>query len=209
MPNYMVILKAGKLTILLISLFVLSCVGPAQQLTPADMSIIRPDTNSLVVVHSRSGNTAKMGHIISEKLNSDYIRLDVPAGSGDSMFAAPNRNDTVYVKPSKVDLTKYQLVFLGSPIWFWHPTAFIYTFVKHNDFNAKKVVLFYTNHGGLAEKAMDEWKGLVQQHGGTVIDVIGINSKIFNTDEALQAEVEAIIARQKSLWISDNAKIRD
>lgn len=208
MQKNIAILKAGILTILLISLFFLSCVGPAQQLTPADMSIVRPDANSLVVVHSRSGNTAKMGRIISEKLNSDYIRLDVPVGSGDSMIAAPNRNDTVEVKPSQVDLTKYQLVFLGSPIWFWHPTAFIYTFVKHNDFTAKKVVLFYTNRGGLAEKAMDEWKSLIQQHGGTVIDVIGINSKIFNTDEALQAEVEAVITKQKSLWMSNNAKIK-
>jgi len=170
------------------------------------MSITRPDANCLVIVHSRSGNTAKVGKTISEKLHTDYIRLDVPAGSGDSVLTYPNRNDNVEVKPLKVDMTKYQLVFLGSPIWAWHPTAFIYTFVKHNDFTSKKVVLFYTFRGRLAGDAMDEWKNLVEQHGGTVIDVIGINSKIFNADEALKSEVNKIIAQHESLWINKNSK---
>jgi flavodoxin len=170
------------------------------------MSITRPDANSLVVVHSRSGNTAKVGQIISEKLHTDYIRLDVPAGSGDSLFTFPNRNDSVEIKPLKVDMTRYQLVFLGSPIWAWHPTAFIYSFVKHNDFTSKKVVLFYTYRGGLAEDAVDEWKSLVEQHGGTVIDVIEVNSKTFNTDQALQSEVNTIITKHESLWMNEKSK---
>ena len=189
--------------ILLLTVLFLGCVGPVQKLTPADMSITRPDAGSIVVVHSRSGNTAHMGMLISEQMNSDYVRLDVPEGSQDSLISVPRRNEFVEITPQKIDLSKYRLVFLGSPVWFWHPNAFIYSFIKNNDFASKKVVLFYTYEGGLAEDAIEEWKGLVEQSDGTVIDVIGINRSVFKTGEALEAEVNATIDRQKSLWMGD------
>jgi flavodoxin len=189
------------LLVLLLALVLFGCVGPAQQLTPADMSITRPDASSLVVVHSRTGNTALMGQLISGKMNSDYIRLDVPEGSQDSVLSVPNRNENMEITPRKIDLSKYELVFLGSPIWFMHPTAFIYSFIKNNDFTAKEVVLFYTYGGGLAKTAIEEWKGLVEQRGGTVIDVIGIDRSDLKTDEALKEEVNVTIDKQKSIWM--------
>jgi flavodoxin len=192
--------------ILLLTLLFLGCVGPAQQLTPSEMSITRPDAGSIVVVHSRTGNTALMGQLISEKMNSDYIRLDVPEGSQDSLLSVPNRNEDMEITPQKLDLSKYQQVFLGSPIWFMHPTAFIYSFIKDNDFTSKKVILFYTYGGGLAKDAIEEWKVLVDRSGGTVIDVIGIDRSDFKTDEALQSEVNATIDRQKSIWMGDKTQ---
>lgn len=187
---------------LLLGLLLYGCVGPPQKLTPADMSITRPDASSIVVVHSRTGNTALMGRLISEEMNSDYIRLDVPEGSQDSVLSVPNRNEDMEITPKKIDLSEYELAFLGSPIWFMHPTAFIYSFIKSNDFTSKKVVLFYTYGGGLAKNAIEEWRGLVRQSGGTVIDVIGIDRSDFETDEALQSEVNLTIERQKSKWMS-------
>lgn len=206
MRTRLVTFRLVKSVILLSFLLLLSCIGPAQQLTPSDMSITKSDAGSLVVVHSRSGNTAKLGQMISEKLNADYIRLEVPAGAGDSLLSFPKRNDNVEIKPLKVDLTKYQLVFLGSPIWGHHPTAFIYSFVKNNDFTSKKVVLFYTYGGGLSDDAMAEWKSIVEQHGGTVVDVIGMNSKNFKSDEAMKSEINAAISQHESLWINNKSK---
>jgi flavodoxin len=188
--------------VLLLGLLLFGCVGPAQKLTPADMSITRPGASSIVVVHSRTGNTALMGRLISGEMNSDYIRLDVPEGSQDSVLSVPNRNEDMEITPQKIDLSEYELVFLGSPIWFMHPTAFIYSFIKSNDFTSKRVVLFYTYGGGLAKNAIEEWKGLVALSGGTVIDVIGIDRSDFKTDEALQSEVNLTIERQQSIWMS-------
>jgi flavodoxin len=190
-----------KSLILLSFLLLLSCIGPAQKLTPSDMSAIKSDAGCLVVVHSRSGNTAKLGQALSEKMHADYIRLEVPAGSGDSLMGFPNRNETVQIKPLKVDMSKYQLVFLGSPIWAHHPTAFIYTFIKNNDFTSKKVVLFYTFNGGIASDAMKEMKSLVEKQGGTVVDAFGMNSRYFDMDGTAKSEMNAAIAGHESLWI--------
>lgn len=200
------ILTKSTWLILLLPLLCLGCIGPAQQLTPADKSIIRPDASSIVVVHSRTGNTAHVGRLVSDAINADYIRLDVPEGSQDSLISVPSRHENMKITPQKIDLSKYQLVFLGSPIWFMHPTAFIYSFIKNNDFTLKNVVLFYTYGGSIADDAVAEWEGLIQQKGGKVIDVIGIQHSSSQTREALEVEVNAIIDRQRSKWIENMDK---
>jgi flavodoxin len=178
-----------------------SCSPPqAQRLTPEDMSILRPGATALVVVQSRTGNTARLGLHISEITSADYLRLETPAGFGDSYLSYNSRNNEVPVKPLKVNFAKYRLVFLGSPIWYWHPTAFIYTFIKNNDLSGKKVVLFFTNQGGLGDNAISEWKSLVRDQGGTVIDVLGIDRSDFKTDDAFRAKVKDLVEKHKSAW---------
>jgi hypothetical protein len=100
----------------------------------------------------------------------------VPAGSGDGFFRTPNRHKPVHYS-APIDLAPYHLIFLGSPIWYWRPTAFIYAFVRDHDFSGKRVVLFYTNEGGLSKDALGEWRSLVESRGGRVVDVIGIDRK--------------------------------
>jgi flavodoxin len=206
MRTRLITLRIVKSLILLSLLLLMNCIGPAQQLTPSDMSVKKSDASSLVVVHSRSGNTAKLGQAISEKMRADYIRLEVPAGSGDSLLDFPNRNETVAIKPLKVDMSKYQFVFLGSPIWAHHPTAFIYTFVKNNDFTSKKVVLFYTYNGGISSDAMKEMKSLVEKQGGTVIDAFGMNSRYFDMEGTARSEMNAAINQHEYLWIDKKSK---
>ncbi len=181
--------------------FFISCSPPqAQKVTPTDMSITRPGATSLVVVQSRTGNTARLGLYISEKMNADYIRLETPDGYGDSYLSYTSRKNEVPVKPLKVDFIKYKLVFLGSPIWYYHPTAFIYTFLRNNDLSGKKVVLFYTNQGGLGESSISEWKAAVQKQGGMVVDVIGIDRSGLKTDEEFPTKIKALVESHSPGW---------
>ncbi len=191
-------------TLLIISLsFLFSCVSqPAQRLSKDDLSITRKGASSLVVVHSRSGFTAAAGLEISKALQADYIRLVVPEGAGDSYLKAPNREENVPVAPEKIDLARYRLIFLGSPIWWWHATPYIYTFIRKNDFTGKRVVLFYTNQGGIDKDAVDEWKKLVASKNGRVVDVMAINRKELK-DESVQSAASKIIALKKAAWLEE------
>ena len=185
---------------LLAVFLIYSCTPPAQKLTAGDLSIVRPGATALVVVHSRSGHTAALGLRISEMCGGDYIRLVTPEGAGDSFFSSPNRNADVAVKPRGVNLSKYRLLFLGSPIWYWHPTAFIYNFIESNDLKGKRVVLFYTFQGGLAADALDEWKARVAGRGGSVVDVIGIDRDKFKTGDALRLEIQSQVETRIKTW---------
>lgn len=184
----------------IIIVLLLGCTPAAQKVAPGDYRLTRPGATSVVVVHSRSGNTALVAKLLADAAGATYLRLKAPEGTGDSLISSPNRNAEVAIEPRTVDLSAYRTVFLGTPIWFWHPAAPICTFIRANDLTGKHVVLFYTYQGGLAKTAIDEWKALVAKRGGTVVDVIGVNRKMHATDEALAAEVKSIIAgRLKSL----------
>lgn len=177
-----------------------ACTPPAQRLSPADLSIKRSQAKSVVIVHSRSGNTAALARVISDQMNADYFRLEVPEGSGDHFLSAPNRNKKVEIRPERIDLGMYELVFLGSPIWYWNPTAFIFEFIRSHDFTGKKVVLFYTNEGGLAEGASAEWTALVESRGGQVIDFFGINRKKLE-GRPIDTEAARIVNERRARWV--------
>ncbi|MBN1534802.1 MAG: hypothetical protein JXA20_19175 [Spirochaetes bacterium] len=177
-----------------------ACTAPVQRPAPEDMTIVRPGAKSLVVVHSRSGNTAAAGRVISEMMKADYLRLAIPEDAGNSLLTVPKRNDTVEMTPMKHDLSRYRLLFLGSPIWYWHPTAYIYTFIRNNDLRDRRVVLFYTYEGGLAGDAVQEWKDLVKQRGGEVIDVVGVDRSDLEDEEALRTQVLKMIDQKRGEW---------
>ncbi len=186
---------------LLLAGLLAACVSPAaQRLGPGDLKISRPGARAVVVVHSRSGNTSKVALETARLMNADYYRLEVPAGSGDSYGSAPNRNANVEIKPATIDLKRYDLVFLGSPIWFWHPTAFIYSFAEKNDLRGKKIVLFYTYQGGISKNAVSEFTAAVQKKGGRVVGTMGINRKSFKTDASLREETGRLVESGRKQW---------
>jgi hypothetical protein len=94
-----------------------SCTAPALKLTSADFTIIRPGVSSLVVVHSRTGNTTSVGLHISVTIRFNCIRLITPDRAGDNYMNAPNRNEEASIEPKNVDMKKYGIVLLGSIIW--------------------------------------------------------------------------------------------
>lgn len=176
------------------------CPPPAQVITAKDLAIRRPNATALVVVHSRTGHTARVGLTLSRLLNTDYVRLVVPRGAGDSYFRTPNRHDRVKYRPAQVDLDRYSLLFLGSPIWWYYPTAFIYRFIKRHDLTGKRVVLFYTYRGGIRAAAVPEWKRLVVLRGGKVVGVIAVNRKKLKGQSVSQFTAR-IVSAHKRAWV--------
>jgi flavodoxin len=176
------------------------CPPPAQKLTAADLAIKRPSADVLVVVYSRTGSTARVGLTLAKELNADYIRLQVPKGAGDNYLSAPNRHKQVWHKPKQVDLFKYRLVIIGSPIWFWYPTAYVYSFIRAHDWTGKRVVLYYTFRGGINDNAEREWKSQITNLGGTVVDFFGFNCKKLE-GTSLEALAKARYDKLGARWL--------
>ena len=53
----------------------------------------------------------------------------------------------------KVDLTNYDVVFVGFPIWWYTAPTLINTFIEANDFTGKTIVPFATSGGSNIKKA--------------------------------------------------------
>ena len=111
--------------------------------------------------------------------------------------------------PATVDLAPYDLVVVGGPIWYWHPSAVAMSFLRQADLAGKAVVLFYTYEGGgMSDDTELEWRATVERRGGVVRDVVGVNRKELVPEADLGAEGERIAAAARSQWQPSAAEAR-
>jgi len=186
----------------LLTAAIAACSPPAEVVRSEDLQVTRPDADAIVVVYSRTGNTARAAMAMAELLGADYVRLLGQPGDGDGYLSTPSAYDVVQIEPERIDLSPYRLVVLGTPIWYWRPTAHINTFIQSNDFDDKDVVLFFTYEGGVSEDALVEWQGLVQSRGGTVLDVFGIDRDELAEDETVSDRALSEARSRRDRWLA-------
>ena len=106
--------------------------------------------NVLIAYFSETGNTEKFANIIHEQIGGDLFKIEpvTPYPEGDELFDYTKEEQDEDRRPEiqgTVDMSKYDTVFIGYPIW-WGIAAWpVDTFVKANDFNGKTVIPFCTS----------------------------------------------------------------
>ena len=130
-------------------------------------------SKTLVVYFSRSGSTELMAYQIAEIKNAALITLEAPdykLGFKGWIRAMMNsRNTKARISNHKIDLTGYDTIYIGSPIWLYSPAPPVFEFVKNNDFTSKKVVLFNSLNSKFDQKYIDTFSLLVRKNGGNMI----------------------------------------
>ncbi len=145
---------------------------------PPPVAVERPDT--VVVYYSRTGHTEALARGIARSLGSDVTKIESDVYSRDFSgwrnAANDARNDVVTtpIRPGTFDLSPYEVVFLGSPVWLFRPAPPLWSFVEQNDFTGKRVVLFNTFNSRFKEEEFAKFRELVEKRGGEVIDHVYI-----------------------------------
>ncbi len=143
-------------------------------------------SNMLVVCYSRSGSTLAMAKQIARYFSADFLSLEAKAYSLDYEGWSNAKNDAwnklpARIEPVQVDIDSRDLVFLGSPIWWFRPAPPLWTFVEENDFHNKSVILFNTFNSRFKNEEIVAFRKLVEKKGGRLIDHIYIRrGRIFN-----------------------------
>jgi len=73
------------------------------------------------------------------------------------------------ISPEEVDLSAYDTLFIGAPIWGYSPAPPVWQFVENNELTNKKVVLFSTFNSSFKQKYIDEFQAVVEAQGGNFI----------------------------------------
>lgn len=117
-------------------------------------NMTRDEDNSTVVVDGKVlGNTEYLATLISEKTKSDLFRLEpkkaYPTNHQELLQRAKDEmeNDERVELKENIDLTNYDVIYLGYPIWNADLPPVIQTFLENNDFSNKTVIPF-CSHGG-------------------------------------------------------------
>lgn len=166
-------------------LFILSCTllifaGYAQSDEKKELSMNNKTTaKALVVIYSYTGNTKAVADEIIKRFKADIVIIkakeyDGLVGRMSALSEAWKEVIITDIKPETIDLSQYNLIFLGSPIWWYRPAVPLWTFVEKNNFKDKIVVLFNTFNSKFKSKYIEEFKKMVKKKGGKFHDHIYI-----------------------------------
>ena len=157
-------------------------------------------SKTLVAYFSASGTTAKAAKNLAEAAGADLyeIKPAVPYTQADLNWMDKKSRSSVEMndKSSRpaladqdVDISSYDKILLGFPIWWYVAPTIINSFLESYDFSGKKIVLFATSGGSGFGKAVDGLKGSVA--ADTVITEGRILNGSFSASE-LKAWVDTL-----------------
>lgn len=132
-------------------------------------------SRTAVVYFSRSGNTALAARHVAKRLDAQLFSLeasDYKLGLGGLAYAVKDANARRTnpellpdITPRTIDLTRFDTVWLGSPVWLYSPSPPIWAFVEHNRFDGQRVVLFNTYNSHIGEAYIAKLKAKVMERG--------------------------------------------
>lgn len=134
---------------------------------------------TLIVYYSLSGNTQAGCRVLQKELNADLLEIrDLKNRSGKwgffraafgSLFGMLTRID-----PEQPDMSSYDHIIIGSPIWTGKLSMAIRTFIDQNRFDSKKVVIYTTTNAAEKEKYKQKNRDLVREKGGEVVGYVQV-----------------------------------
>lgn len=177
-------LAIGVVTLLALAMVVLLAVTWIERRQAQQLEGKRPyalaaasASRTAVVYFSRSGNTALAARHVAMRLNAQLFPLEAPdyqLGLGGLANALTDANALKEkpealpdITPRTIDLTPFDTVWLGSPVWLYSPAPPIWAFVEHNRFDGQHVVLFNTLNSHVGDDHVARLKAKVMQRGAS------------------------------------------
>lgn len=150
---------------------------------------------NLVVYYSYTGNTELVAKTLAEIIKADVIKIeDVTRPAKDEAYTtgkeAATQGKSWPVKPFKTDLSGYDRIFAGCPVWFGMPTPEFNAFVEQADFTGKQVVVFVTLGGGGQDKAIKAMTEKITAKGGKVVSSFFVTTGKATKDEIVNKTKE-------------------
>lgn len=118
----------------------------------------------IVIYFTYTGHTKIIAEKIKEKLGCDILKLEpvIPYSNDynkvvDDEQNSGSSNILPEIKDIDIDLSKYDEIIIGTPVWWYRPAPVVRAFLKKYDLSGEKVIPFATNAGWLG-KGLSEIK---------------------------------------------------
>lgn len=120
----------------------------------------------IIVYFTYTNNTKMIAEQIKEKLNCDILEIKtvIPYSKDYDTVVNDEQNSEASnhlpdIQNINIDLSNYDEIILGTPVWWYRPVPAIRTFLTQNDLTGKRIIPFATNAGWLG-KTFKEIKSL-------------------------------------------------
>lgn len=125
---------------------------------------------TLVAYFSAEGTTKRVAEVIADALDSDIfeIKPETPYSSKDlNWMDKRSRSSLEMNDPSSrpgikedIDISEYDIILLGFPIWWYVEPKIVDTFLDAHDFSGKTLIPFATSGGSGIEGATEHIKSV-------------------------------------------------
>lgn len=127
----------------------------------------------LIATYSLSGTTQRVADQLAQLVDADQYRIEVPAGTFPNSMSAVNDvalkqiadKNWPQLADETPDLSAYDLIIVGSPVWSGYPATPVHTFLDQVQAAGFKGQLasFYTDMGskGNYEGYFKQWAGQI------------------------------------------------
>ncbi|MFD1464742.1 flavodoxin [Lapidilactobacillus mulanensis] len=115
----------------------------------------------LIIYFSATGTTKQAAEKIAHALNGDLLALQpatpYPDNYSELVPVAQKEHDenrAPMLAPLPMNLTSYQTILFGFPIWWGEPPHLIRRFLQENELSGQKLIAFATSGSSTIEEAM-------------------------------------------------------
>lgn len=157
---------------------------------------------TLIVYYSRTETTKAVALELGRKLNADveeFVSPELKLGLLGYMKAGHQAiaKKKVRIQPLKYDITNYDLVVVGTPVWVGTVTSPIRTFLRENIESLKEVAFFCTC-GGSQNKTFSEMEAICQKKPVATLELKAIEVKKGKYMSKIDSFVGQLVEGKKS-----------
>lgn len=179
--------------LLFASLCLFACGSKNNQATKEE----NPKNTVLILYYSQTGATASVANQLKSRMNADIEEIiceDPYSGDFEATIERCKKEHeqgiTPAIKPVKSDVQKYDIIFLGYPIWFGTYASPIATLISKARFEGKMIVPFCTFGSGGLESSIKDLKEQLPR--SVIMEGFGIRGARLNS---LSEELDDFLKR--------------
>ena len=150
---------------------------------------------TLIAYFSASGITKGVAQKLASKLNCDTyeIKPAVPYTDADLNWMDKNSRSSVEMRDKSsrpeivkdgLDVSGYNRILLGYPVWWYTAPTIINTFLESYDFSGKEIIIWATSGGSGLGKAKND---LAKSASATIVD-----GRILNNDKQIEQFIKEL-----------------
>lgn len=145
------------IAITMLALFSVACAGNTDNANSAPQETINTSSLAgkkiLIAYFSATNNTKAVAEELAQATGGDLYRIEAAQGYAANPYddsdrikkeAYENLRPAVKAPLPASEIAKYDVIFVGSPIWWHQPAMVVCTFIEGYDLSGKTVVPFFT-----------------------------------------------------------------
>ena len=155
-----------------------------------------------IIYHSETGNTRHVARHIASAFDAQLVEVTDTASYNRLMRffvhckMARGEEKTV-IEPASVDISGYDLVVFGSPVWAFKPTPVIHAAIDELKGCMGKPAVAFSTHGGRPGQTDETFKNWIEDRGMVPVAVTNIHQNDIENEKKIKELVALVHASIK------------